>query len=50
MVAKKIAATEVESKGTVAKGQVHALPIDKVPGSSGERHAWLKDFWKIGGK
>jgi hypothetical protein len=50
VVAKKIAATEVESKGTVAKGQVHALPIDKVPGSSGERHAWLKDFWKIGGK
>jgi hypothetical protein len=50
VVAKKIAATEVESKGTAAKGQTHSLPIAKVPGSSGERHAWLKDFWKIGGK
>ena len=50
VVAKKIAATEGESRGTAAKGPMHPLPIAKVPGSSGERHAWLKDFWKIGGK
>jgi hypothetical protein len=50
VAAKKIVATAVESKGTAVKGPMHPLPIAKVPVSSGERHAWLKDFWKIGGK
>jgi hypothetical protein len=48
VVAKKIAVTAVESKGTAVKGPIYPQRIAKVP--SGERHAWLKDFWKIGGK
>ena len=50
MVAKNIAVTAVESKGTALKDPMHPLPIAKVPVRSGERHAWLKDFWNIGGK
>jgi hypothetical protein len=50
VVAKEIAVTAVESKGAAVKGPMYPQRIAKVPVSSGERHAWLKDFWKIGGK
>jgi hypothetical protein len=43
--------TAVETKDTaVVKGPMQPLRTAKVPVSSGERHPWLKDFWKIGGK
>jgi hypothetical protein len=47
---KKIAVTAVESRGAEVKTPTHSTPIAKVPVGSDERHAWLKDFWKIGGK
>jgi len=47
---KKTAVAPVESKGAEAKDPTHPLHIAKVPVSSDERRAWLKDFWKIGGK
>jgi hypothetical protein len=48
--AKKIAVTAVESRGVEMKAPTHPAPIAKVPVGSDERRAWLKDFWKIGGK
>jgi len=47
VVAKKIAVTSVESKVTAAKGPVNPSGIAKGPVSSGERRAWLNDFWKV---
>lgn len=46
VVGKKTAVTAVESKGSAARDPVYR----QVPVDSSERHAWLKDFWKTGGK
>jgi hypothetical protein len=50
VIGKKMAVTAVESKRIVVKGPMQPLSIAKARVNSGERHAWLKDFWKIGGK
>jgi hypothetical protein len=48
VVGKNMTVTSVESKGSAPKDPMHRLA--KVPVNSGEKHAWLKEFWKIGGK
>ena len=46
----KTAVAPVESKGAEVKDPTHPSRIAKVPASSDERRAWLKDFWKLAGK
>ena len=48
VAAKKMGVTAPVGKDTVVKDPTHRLIA--VPVNTGERHAWLKDFWKIGGK
>jgi len=45
---KKVALTAGESKGSAAREPIH--PLAREPVYSSESRAWLKDFWKIGGK
>jgi hypothetical protein len=48
VVGEKMPVAAVEGKGSAANKPMH--PLTKVPVYSGERRAWLKDFWKIAGK
>jgi len=46
----KTAVAPVESKGAEVKDPTQPSRIVKLPASSEERRAWLKDFWKLAGK